>query len=642
MHFSELVMENVEKGYFDWNTARINLPIPSVTTLQSLSTCYTKVVPVGIVEQTLDIAEGGSGKGSQYILSFDGKLVAKGFKGKTYGDINLWGIEKPISVDCALKLLKRNITTAEDVCRNLKPKKIFHIVQSLHSLLNQISRQIKTLRSQIAGEHQLRLKIVRMVHNEGLDNKQKYSYRMQLSFLNEHSARCDSAIGRCLQLNRRILKILSHLRKNSSQKPVELHLQDNAHFLFPPEHLCAYFNLDLPENTDIIKQQLEKWFNVRKKAKVTGSTMYNALGLSSLGDLKQHHYQFLKKRSPPPFSDEVKKRMKYGQENEKNALAAVIGGLLPAFLPNCFSFLEVGPSFISVFREENFMEVSPDGLLRCMVREECTNRNMPEHSSPVPVEAKCIYPDQSKPVEPMYQIIQRYVPQTLVEMAIYKVLVLWLISFTEISTVFMKVSFKEALWVQMLKIAHDLHGGEKPKVLTKLHPDRKELKVAIQAFVKTNCTFVCEIPSYFGVGGILRESEILSPYSYCSLRIPNSLDLASTKRQLKTICVEAKPLFQDIHNTLCQEAQEVLVFMLSDHNRHHEEFVPYSLPLGYAMKGKHLSNNELRFLVDECRRKLKERGIPILCEVYDGQWQNLCMTNKDGNPLMKLKLVKNT
>ena len=139
MHFSELAMENVEKGYFDRSTARINLPIPSVTTLQSLSTCYAKDIPVGIVEQTLDIAEGGSRKGSQYILLFDGKLVAKGFKGKTYSEINLWGIEKPISVDCALKLLKKNITTAEEICRNLKPKKIFHIVQSLHSLLNQIS-----------------------------------------------------------------------------------------------------------------------------------------------------------------------------------------------------------------------------------------------------------------------------------------------------------------------------------------------------------------------------------------------------------------------------------------------------------------------------------------------------------------------
>ena len=91
MHFSEVVMENIEKGYFNPNTARINLPIPSVTTLWSLSTGKVKEIPVGIVEQTLDIAEGGSGKGSQYILSFDGKLVAKDFKGETYSDINLWG-----------------------------------------------------------------------------------------------------------------------------------------------------------------------------------------------------------------------------------------------------------------------------------------------------------------------------------------------------------------------------------------------------------------------------------------------------------------------------------------------------------------------------------------------------------------------
>ena len=82
--------------------------------------------------------------------------------------------------------------------------------------------------------------------------------------------------------------------------------------------------------------------------------------------------------------------------------------------------------------------------------------------------------------------------------------------------------------------------------------------------------------------------------------------------------------------------------MLSDHNRHHEEFVPYSLPLGYAMKGKHLSNKDLRFLVDHCRNKLCEKDIPVLCEVYDGQWQNICMTDKNGMPLTELRLIKLT
>ena len=82
--------------------------------------------------------------------------------------------------------------------------------------------------------------------------------------------------------------------------------------------------------------------------------------------------------------------------------------------------------------------------------------------------------------------------------------------------------------------------------------------------------------------------------------------------------------------------------MLSDHNRHHKEFIPYSQPLGYAMKGKHLNNKELCFLVDNCRDELHVRNIPVLCEVYDGQWQNLCMMTENGEPLNELHLIKPT
>ena len=50
----------------------------------------------------------------------------------------------------------------------------------------------------------------------------------------------------------------------------------------------------------------------------------------------------------------------------------------------------------------------------------------------------------------------------------------------------------------MLKIVHDLHGGEKPKVLMKLHPDTKDMKFAyrhlsrriVHLFVKFCLTLV--------------------------------------------------------------------------------------------------------------------------------------------------------
>ena len=60
MHFSELVMENTKKGNFDPRTAKINIPIPSVTTLRSMSTGFPKEIPPGLINHSLLIAEKAS------------------------------------------------------------------------------------------------------------------------------------------------------------------------------------------------------------------------------------------------------------------------------------------------------------------------------------------------------------------------------------------------------------------------------------------------------------------------------------------------------------------------------------------------------------------------------------------------------
>ena len=161
-------------------------------------------------------------------------------------------------------------------------------------------------------------------------------------------------------------------------------------------------------------------------------------------------------------------------------------------------------------------------------------------------------------------------------------------------------------------------------------------------YTYTHCTFLCEIPSFRGIEGVLQESEFISPYNVCDIRNFPQVDCHDIEHQSESIAFEGKPLFEMIDNTLQQEAQEVLVFMISDHNCHHKEFIPYSLPLGYAMKGKHLNNSELRFLVNHCQDKLQERNIPVLCEVYDSQWQNLCMLSEDRSPLNELWLIKPT
>ena len=609
MHFSNLVMENVDRGKFDPATAKINLPIPSVTTLRSLSTGFPKEIPVGLVQHSLQIAEKCSReKNTQYVLSFDGKMVARGFKGEAFGDINLWGIEKPISATSALKLLKHNICTCDKLRTQFKSGEVLLHISNLQCLLNQLSRRIRTLRSRINGEHYLRLKLVKMSQNQNLDSKQQYSYRMQLSFLNEHSARCDSSIGRALHLNHRIMRTLSMCRRNSDifvdSKVVQLSQQKNAYFLLNIDNIRQHFNLELPENSDIIKQRSPEWFTLRKKAKVTGSTLYKALGLESLAHLKSHHYEFVKKRTPPDFPPDVKLCLQYGQENEKHVVATLVGAFLPALKLKCFAFMEVGPKLMTIKGESNFIEVSADGVIRCLSSVSCNHDGILDQQHLIPVEAKTVYPDLSKPLEPHYKVPARYVPQCLAEMAAFDATSLLLLSYTQTSCSLLLLHFHHILWKEMIEIAHNLHGGEKPKVPVKLHPMTQNLWKKVNAYINTHCTFVCEIPSFHGIEGVLQESEFISPYNVCDIRNFPQVDCHAIEHQSESIAFEGKSLLETIHNTLRQEAQEVLVFMISDHNRHHEESIPYSLPLGYAMKGKHLNNSELRFLVNHCRDKL--------------------------------------
>ena len=60
----------------------------------------------------------------------------------------------------------------------------------------------------------------------------------------------------------------------------------------------------------------ELWHNKRKEARVTGSSLYNALGLDTLQAQKDHVNQFIKGRRVKEFPPEIQKRLDYGTKNE--------------------------------------------------------------------------------------------------------------------------------------------------------------------------------------------------------------------------------------------------------------------------------------------------------------------------------------
>ena len=66
------------------------------------------------------------------------------------------------------------------------------------------------------------------------------------------------------------------------------------------------------------------------------------------------------------------------------------------------------------------------------------------------------------------------------------------------------------------------------------------------------------------------------------------------------------------------------------------------MSLAYVLKGRCLSNSELRYLINKVRNTLHEREINVLCEIYDGQWQYTVKHDEHGCPLNMLRVSTST
>ena len=170
----------------------------------------------------------------------------------------------------------------------------------------------------------------------------------------------------------------------------------------------------------------------------------------------------------------------------------------------------------------------------------------------------------------------------------------------------------------------------------------KLLKKEMDTFVRTHTKFVAEVPSFRGETVISMPANYISPY----ISLPNisslTLDAGLLIKSNSIIAEEAALIFSRIHEVLHVQACEVVVFMICCKDRIQDGIVPNTIPLAYALKGKSLSNVQLHYMINKLRNILKEKGIDVLGECYDGQWQNTVMNSQEGNPLTLLRLQNST
>ena len=88
-------------------------------------------------------------------------------------------------------------------------------------------------------------------------------------------------IQKCLTNNHKLCEIMAHVNDNEDiivgGDSMDIEDQMNVRVLLPPDKLPE--PLDLERNPHLIKQRSEEWFQLMKKAFITASSAFNALGL---------------------------------------------------------------------------------------------------------------------------------------------------------------------------------------------------------------------------------------------------------------------------------------------------------------------------------------------------------------------------
>ena len=128
--------------------------------------------------------------------------------------------------------------------------------------------RIKRLRGRITGSFYLQKQLIEKCGN---NQELQYKHRRQMSTLNQNMAKCESVVRRLLEVNMKATEIMAAIYSNSDgerARHISLIEHANNFQLLPPEIVQYVLNLEDDRNIQSVKQRSEKWFQIRKQARL--------------------------------------------------------------------------------------------------------------------------------------------------------------------------------------------------------------------------------------------------------------------------------------------------------------------------------------------------------------------------------------
>lgn len=622
-------------------TPDINFAVPSLSSLSEFAVSSFDIpssIEPGVIKPVLETLS-ALGPG-QYMLCADGKKVTSGVDSKG-GDVDMFGYEdgtplyeKKQKLENHKTIIK-NITTYVDMYENEKEltsmaKDDKHLTKlQMDAAVTVVGFRLKESRELAFRQRFGMEKFKAMAGPAWRDSRYVYvisSLQASLFQLKELTIETLLVVDTMLHLMSCLnVPVAGHVLG----KFVDGAYQHNLITLptFDPDQASTL-------EPQFIKQRSDRWFQIRRRARITGSTLHSGIGLRGLKELQKHFGYFMEGKEKEPFSEDVQKRMDHGTIHEKDAIATLVGKILPSFFPSCV-YVEEGCYTVSGYNTDILGIVSPDGSIR-----ELTNSPVSGTEKVVAaVEVKCPYPsEKSLPVH--YKLPEYYVCQCLAEMHVLNTNTLVYISYSESSSSFLKVRFDGVLWGMVMNEIEMLYDKELATKPVKTSPTVRDIKIKIKEFVESNVEFICEVPSCQMTDSCLRTSIQTSKYQFALNRSTEEIQKAAVVDEVHSLMKRSLNVLETTYNLLRTKATEVMVWVLTNKNRNSRSEIPCSVPVAYGLKNYRLTANAMRKATEEVLKRCDDNGVRILTFYTDGQWIKIMTRDEDENPLTLHQLTK--
>ena len=610
---------------------KINFIVPSDKVLQRESAVYKMDSShPGLLKISLD-AFSNENAGQDVKLSMDGKKLSIGFG--ELGEEDLGGLEEPPT----LKDRKERIANEIETLGEIKVTLEMHNVQSLINLDPDVKSSLRKLLIVSISNMSHRIKEIRELSvrkKTQLENlKQKVDgkwidckFAPTISFLHTKLTECKTCTEDLLDSIDKLGYMCACLNGTGkayvqgSQVTVDLNTQTNFMCLreVNGDEDC--------QQAHFTKQRTHRWFKLRRAAWLTGSTMFQALGLDTLKS-QQQHFDQVKSGVDKPVSDTVQKYMDHGARNEINALATVLGKVLPVFHPE-YVFREDGCEVVEM--ENGFMVISGDGT--------AVNKQM---ESVVAFEMKCPMEGKIRTTDVHYAIPKYYTTQLLCEMASKTCNEYAYICYTSESTTYIKGEMNMALWTKLLNLANTLYADKSSPRPTRKHESIGELLEELKSFA-SEATFVAEFPSLCRLPCKCDSVTAINDAFHMHENPTDSPEYSTGDWGTDNLCIEsAIAAMQAGYNVLRRPAKEILVTVVSDlHRTLHSSSHTHAVPIQYALSGFSLKMDTARKYIEQAVKACQDRHLMVKAIAFDGQFSEIAVNDPEKQPLTILQLMK--